>query len=101
MLIPQRMKRAVALCVVTAWASLSCIHLADALEDAKEGPESVDVLVAQALATPAEQSVSLPEEGFSAPILFYQHTRCPWCSRVADRIREPRSPGKRRPPTKG
>ena len=69
MLMTHRIKRTLALCVVTAWASLSCIHLADALEDAKEGPEPVDVLVAQALATPVEQSVSLSGEGFSASIL--------------------------------
>ena len=61
MVIPRRIQRTVALCVLTAWASLCCLHLADALEDAQEGPEPMDVLVTQALATPAEQPASLSE----------------------------------------
>ena len=61
MLIPHQTKRTVALCLVAAWASLYGIHVADTLEDAREGPEPIDVQVAQALATPAEQPLYLSE----------------------------------------
>ncbi len=39
--------------LVAAWALLFGINVADTIEDAKEGPEPLDVQVTQALATPA------------------------------------------------
>ena len=60
-------KKGVALCILTAWGFLFFIHFADTLEDVREKPEQVDVLVAQALDTPAEQSVSLSEAPLRTP----------------------------------
>ncbi len=43
----------VALGIVAAWALLLGVHLVDAIEDGDEGPEPVDVQVAQVLVTPS------------------------------------------------
>ena len=66
---PHQITRTVACCIITAWASLLCVHLADALEDAQQdGPEPIDALVTQALGTPVEQPVSLSETPPTPPI---------------------------------
>ncbi len=101
---PHQTQRVVALCVVTAWASLCYIHLADAVEDAQAGPEHIDVLVAQALAMPAEQSVSLSETqmgtaivspgrvSLSTPAVFDLPTLLTMCSVPSLRVAEQPSP---------
>lgn len=61
MRISHLIKARIAACVVVAWAALLCIHLADALEDAQEEQEHIDLLVDQALATPAEQAPGISE----------------------------------------
>lgn len=60
-----RFRKLIAVCLFAAWASLYSINSADAIEDARRGPgpEYNDQLVAQALATPAEQAVYLSQVG--------------------------------------
>ena len=62
-----RRKRTIAIGVVIVWTSLYGIHMADTLEDAQEeSAEPIDRQVTQALAMPAEQSLSLPELPFAS-----------------------------------
>ena len=61
-----RLRKAIALCVVGAWASLAGMACADALEDAREvsarEDRTADQVVQQALSTPAVQPASLSSE---------------------------------------
>jgi len=67
MLIPTRFRTTIAFGIVAVWASLFCLHIADALEDLREPPEYGDELVAQALAMPAEQAVQFSEARSKLP----------------------------------
>ncbi len=60
-------KRTMAWCIVAAWTLLLGVRLADAFEDASEGPEPADVLVAQALTTPSVPPASLTQPLLHAP----------------------------------
>ena len=45
-------KQLIAWCLVASWTLLLGVQVVDAFEDADEGPESIDLQVAQALTTP-------------------------------------------------
>ncbi len=52
-------QRTIAICALTAWTLLFCLQTADAIEDAVQGPEPMDIQVAQALAIPLDYSPHL------------------------------------------
>ncbi len=45
-------KQLIAWCLVASWTLLLGVRVVDAFEDADEGPEAIDLQVAQALTTP-------------------------------------------------
>jgi len=61
------MKRSLALGIAAIWALLLGIQVVDAFEDAQTGPEPVDILIAQALATPSEPPTTLFEAQVPTP----------------------------------
>ena len=81
-----RLRKAIALCVVAAWVSLAWMAFADALEDVREVParedQTADQVVQQALSTPAVEPAHLsykvikPRPAFESSQRIVSHA--PW-----------------------